>query len=99
MLPARAADSLEQVVTDIVGSAARVEWLPPDGRWSAHALLRGATGLVTHVLELARVARSPLRGASVVEEERGLVGTRSVLVLHADDGDWRIGKRSAEVPV
>src|SRR5689334_24372160 len=50
MLPERDRDLLQQVVADVVGGAAQVEWLPPERSWSAHALLRGATGLVSHVL-------------------------------------------------
>src|SRR2546423_1445602 len=50
MLPDRDRGLLEQIVTDVVGSAAQVEWLPPESNWSAHALLRDPSGLVSHVL-------------------------------------------------
>ena len=49
--------------------------------------------------KLARAAVEYLTGGGHVEEERGLLGTQPVLVLHTDDGDWRIGKRSARHPV
>ncbi|WP_404385016.1 hypothetical protein LL946_04015 [Knoellia locipacati] len=43
-------DLLEQVVSEVVGGAAQVEWVEPADRWSAHARLRGADGHVSHVL-------------------------------------------------
>jgi hypothetical protein len=132
MLPERDRDLLEEVVTHVVGSAAQVDWEPPERSWSAHARLRGETGLVSHLLtspewqearfeeprcsvfittstdeddvrntlaKLARAALAYLAGDGLVEQERGLLGTRSVLVLHTDDGEWRIGERSSKVPI
>jgi hypothetical protein len=125
-------DLLEQVVTEVVGSAAPVVWQPPERSWSAHARLPGATGLVSHLLtspewqearfeqprcsvfiltttdedderdalaKLARAAVEYLGGGGQIEHERGLFRRRSVLVLHTDDGEWRIGKRSSKIPV
>lgn len=50
MLPERDRDLLEQVVHDVVGGAAQIEWETSDQSWSAHVRLRGANGLVCHVL-------------------------------------------------
>lgn len=54
------------------------------------------------VLEaLAKLARAALeysRGGGQVERARGVFGTRPVLVLRTEDGEWRIGKRSASIP-
>jgi hypothetical protein len=41
---------LEQVFNEVVGEAARVEWVEPGRDWSAHARLRGAHGRVSHIL-------------------------------------------------
>lgn len=43
-------DLLEQVVSEVAGDAAQVEWLTPGRSWSAHVRLRGATGLVGYLL-------------------------------------------------
>jgi hypothetical protein len=124
-------DLLQQVITDVVGSAAEVEWLPPERKWSAHVLLRGATGMVSHVLtspewqearfeeprcsvfvttttdeedvrdalvKPTRAALEYLTGRGQVEQQRGLTGTRPVLVLHTDNGEWRIGERRSKAP-
>lgn len=131
VLPERDRDLLQQVVQDVVGATAEVEWQPLEDRWSAHVRLRGASGLVSHLLTapewhearfedprcsvfittstdeddvrgaLARLARAAveyLAGGGQVEEKQGLTGGQSVLILHASDGEWRIGKRSAKVP-
>lgn len=54
------------------------------------------------VLEaLAKLARAALeysRGGGHVERRRGLFGTRQVLVLRTEEGEWRIGKRSGSIP-
>lgn len=51
MLPDRHLGLLRQVVSDVVGNdAAEVEWMPPGDGWSAHARLRGSSGLVSHLL-------------------------------------------------
>lgn len=130
MLADRDRALLEQIVADVVGSAAQVEW-PTDRSWSAHVRLRSSTGLVSHLLtspewqearfeeprcsvfitttgdeddvrnaleKLARAAVEYLSGRCQVEHKRGLLGTRSTLVLHTDEGEWRIGQRSATVP-
>jgi hypothetical protein len=47
---ARDRDLLERVVTAAVHGDTQVEWLDPGDRWSAHARLVGAGGLVSHVL-------------------------------------------------
>ncbi len=39
-------DLFREVVAEVVGDAAQVEWLSPKGDWVAHARLRGASGLV-----------------------------------------------------
>ncbi|TGN63195.1 hypothetical protein EXE59_03960 [Nocardioides eburneiflavus] len=123
---------LEQVVNDAVGGAAQVKWETPERSWSAQVRLRGATGLVSHLLtspewqearfeeprcsvfittttdeddvrdslaKLARAAVEYLAGGGRVEKSRGLFGTRPVLVLRTDDGEWRIGNQSARHPV
>lgn len=54
------------------------------------------------VLEaLAKLARAALEYSRVgghVERRRGLFGTRPVLVLRTEEGEWRIGKRSGSIP-
>jgi hypothetical protein len=123
---------LDQVVTDVVGAAAKVEWMTPDRSWSAHVRLRSPAGLVSYLLtspewqearfeephcdvllitdgededdvrsgleRLARAAVEYLSGRGRVERKRGLFGTRTTLVLHTVDGEWRIGRRSAKHP-
>lgn len=44
--------------------------------------------------KLARASAAYLAGGGHVERRRGLFGTRSSLVLHTADGEWRIGRRS-----
>jgi hypothetical protein len=124
-------DLLEQVLANLVGGSAQVEWLTSEG-WSAHARLRGATGLIGYLLtspewqearfedphrsafmitdsddehdvrraleRLASAVIAYLSGAHEVEHQRGLLGTRTTLVLHTEDGLWRIGKRTTQPP-
>jgi hypothetical protein len=124
-------DLLQEVLANIVGDRAQVEWLTPEG-WSAHARLRGTTGLVGYLLtspewqearfeephcstfmitdsnderdvrraleRLARAVIAYLSGAHEVKHKRGLLGTRTTLVLHTEDGLWRIGKRTGHPP-
>jgi hypothetical protein len=50
---------------------------------------------------LAKLTRAVLKysaGGGHIEHKRGLFGTRTVLVLHTSDGEWRIGKRSGSIP-
>ena len=49
--------------------------------------------------KLVRAALEYLTGGGHVEQEKQLLGTRSFLVLHTSDGDWRIGKRSGSIPL
>ena len=123
-------DLLEQVVNEVVGAAAQVEWVEPGDSWSAHARLRDADARVSHVLTspecqearfekppcsvfiltstdedevreaLAKLARAAVEyssGGGHVEQKKGLLGTRPVLVLRTTEGEWRIGKRSGTV--
>jgi hypothetical protein len=124
-------DLIQEVLANLVGDRAQVEWLTPDG-WSAHARLRGTTGLVGYLLtspewqearfeephrstfmitdsnderdvrraleRLARAVIAHLSGAHEVERKRGLLGTRTTLVLHTEDGLWRIGNRTTHPP-
>ena len=41
---------LSQVVDEVVGTTAQVQWETPGPSWSAHVRLRGAAGRVSHVL-------------------------------------------------
>lgn len=54
------------------------------------------------VLEaLAKLARAALeysKGRGHVERRRGVFGTRPVLVLRTEEGEWLIGKRSGSIP-
>lgn len=43
-------DLLRQVLCEVVGDAAQVEWVEPGGGWSAHARVRGTCGRVSHLL-------------------------------------------------
>jgi DivIVA domain-containing protein len=124
-------DLLEQVISNVVGEQAHVEWLAPEG-WSAHARLQSASGQVGYLLSspewqearfedprcstflitdgddeddvrralerLARAVTAYLSGHHQVENKRGLLGTRTTLVLHTEDGLWRIGKRTTQPP-
>lgn len=124
-------DVLEQVVDEVVGRAAQVEWIEPGDGWSAHALLQGASGRICHLLTspecqearfeeppcsvfiltstdedevyeaLAKLARAAVEystGGGNVERRRGLLGTRTVLVLRTTEGEWRIGKGFGSIP-
>jgi hypothetical protein len=48
--------------------------------------------------KLARAAVEYSTGGGHVEQKKGLLGTRPVLVLHTTDGEWRIGKGSGSFP-
>ena len=43
-------DLLEEVLRQVVGQDAQIEWVDEGREWSAHARLVGAGGLVSHVL-------------------------------------------------
>ncbi len=47
---------------------------------------------------LARATVEYLSGRGQVEQRRSLFGTRLTLVLHTEEGEWRIGKRRATIP-
>lgn len=47
---------------------------------------------------LARVTVEYLAGRGQVEQRRSLFGTCLTLVLHTEEGEWRIGKRRATIP-
>jgi len=47
---------------------------------------------------LTRAAVAYARGAGKVEQRRGLLGKRLVLVLTTADGVWQVGKRSFRHP-
>lgn len=47
--------------------------------------------------KLARAAVEYVAGRGRVEQARGLVGRRAVLVLRTVDGEWRIGRRTSDL--
>lgn len=47
---------------------------------------------------LARAVTAYLSGDYEVQDRRGMLGTRTTLVIHSQDGLWRIGKRTTQPP-
>lgn len=47
---------------------------------------------------LAGVVAAYVIGAHEIEHHRGVLGNRTVLLVHSADGLWRIGKRSTRPP-
>ena len=48
--------------------------------------------------KLTRAAVEYSRGGGHLERRRGMFGTRPVLVLHTEEGEWRIGRRAGSIP-